>query len=105
MLLLRTRSRRQIIGLIRRTQADVWRFVAHLVDQRSADDLTQEVYLRAVPALARFRGDAAEPGGIGLALVRRTVAVHGGRAWIGPSSLGRGTAVHVVWPKRPAVAA
>ncbi len=36
----------------------MWRFVAHLVDQRSADDLTQEVYLRAVPALARFRGDA-----------------------------------------------
>lgn len=45
-------------GFIRRTQADVWRFVAHLVDQRSADDLTQDVYLRAVPALARFRGEA-----------------------------------------------
>jgi PAS domain S-box-containing protein len=60
---------------------------------------------RAFDLFARFRGDAVEPGGIGLALVRRTVAVHGGRVWIGPSSLGRGTAVHVVWPKRSAVAA
>lgn len=47
-----------LAGFVRRTQADVWRFVAHLVDRRSADDLTQEVYLRAVPALARYRGDA-----------------------------------------------
>lgn len=64
-----------------------------------------ELHERAFDLFARFRGDAAEPGGIGLALVRRTVAVHGGRTWIGASSLGRGTAVHVAWPKRSAVAA
>ena len=40
------------------TQSDVWRLCAHLVDRQAADDLTQETYLRAVPALKGFRGDA-----------------------------------------------
>lgn len=44
---------------IRRTQADVWRFCAHLVDPGAADDLTQEVYLRAMRTAPRFRGDAS----------------------------------------------
>jgi RNA polymerase sigma-70 factor (ECF subfamily) len=44
---------------VRRTQADVWRFLAHLVDVQSADDLTQEVYLRALGSIPRFRGDAS----------------------------------------------
>lgn len=62
-----------LVGFIRRTQADVWRFVAHLVDRDSADDLTQEVYLRAVPALARYRGDAPARLWL-LAIARRTCA-------------------------------
>lgn len=62
-----------LVGFIRRTQADVWRFVAHLVDRQSADDLTQEVYLRAVPALGRFRGDAPARLWL-LAIARRTCA-------------------------------
>lgn len=62
-----------LVGFIRRTQADVWRFVAHLVDRQSADDLTQDVYLRAVPALARFRGDAPARLWL-LAIARRTCA-------------------------------
>ena len=62
-----------LVGFIRRTQADVWRFVAHLVDRQSADDLTQDVYLRAVPALARFRGDAPAKLWL-LAIARRTCA-------------------------------
>ncbi|MEO7428002.1 MAG: sigma-70 family RNA polymerase sigma factor [Acidimicrobiales bacterium] len=45
--------------LVRRTQAEVWRVCARLGDRPAADDLTQEVYLRALPALARFRGDAS----------------------------------------------
>jgi RNA polymerase sigma-70 factor (ECF subfamily) len=45
-------------GFVRRTQADVWRVCAHLVDHQSADDITQETYLRAVKAIARYRGDA-----------------------------------------------
>lgn len=44
--------------LVRGTQADVWRFCAHLVDPQSADDLTQDVYARAITALPRFRGDS-----------------------------------------------
>ncbi|HYF47435.1 MAG TPA: sigma-70 family RNA polymerase sigma factor [Acidimicrobiales bacterium] len=44
--------------LVRTTQADVWRLCAHLVDRASADDLTQDVYVRAVTALPRFRGES-----------------------------------------------
>jgi len=44
---------------VQRTQADVWRFCAHLVDPGVADDLTQEVYLRAMRTIPRFRGDAS----------------------------------------------
>jgi RNA polymerase sigma-70 factor (ECF subfamily) len=48
-----------LTAFVRQTQADVWRLCARLGDPGSADDLTQEVYLRALPALARFRGDAS----------------------------------------------
>jgi len=44
--------------LVRATQADVWRLCAHLVDRESADDLTQDVYVRALTALPRFRGES-----------------------------------------------
>ena len=40
--------------LVRLTQAEVWRFVAALVDRDAADDLTQETYLRAFRALPGF---------------------------------------------------
>jgi RNA polymerase sigma-70 factor (ECF subfamily) len=45
-----------LISFIRDTQADVWRFAAHLIDPQSADDLTQETYLRAVRAAPSFGG-------------------------------------------------
>jgi RNA polymerase sigma-70 factor (ECF subfamily) len=44
--------------LIQRTQSDVWRLCAHLVDPAAADDLAQETYLRVIGALKGFRGDA-----------------------------------------------
>ena len=44
--------------LVRQTQGDVWRLCAYLVDPASADDLAQDTYLRAIPALRKFRGDA-----------------------------------------------
>ena len=44
--------------LIQRTQSDVWRLCAHLVDPAAADDLAQDTYLRAIGALKGFRGDA-----------------------------------------------
>jgi RNA polymerase sigma-70 factor (ECF subfamily) len=41
---------------IRRTQTDVWRYVARLSHPGLADDLTQETYLRVLSALATFEG-------------------------------------------------
>src|ERR1700710_2309077 len=43
-------------ALVRATQSDVWRLCAALGDSQSADDLTQETYLRAFGALHRFEG-------------------------------------------------
>ena len=43
-------------SLVRATQSDVWRLCAALGDRQSADDLTQETYLRAFAALHRFEG-------------------------------------------------
>lgn len=52
-------DRGALASFVRRTQDDVWRFCAHLVDPASADDLTQEVYLRVLQAAPRYRGDAS----------------------------------------------
>ena len=41
-------------ALVRATQSDVWRLCAALGDPQSADDLTQETYLRAFGSLHRF---------------------------------------------------
>jgi RNA polymerase sigma-70 factor, ECF subfamily len=46
-------------AFVRRTQPEVWRVCARLGDPADADDLTQEVYLRALPALSGFRADAS----------------------------------------------
>jgi RNA polymerase sigma-70 factor, ECF subfamily len=46
-------------AFVRRTQPEVWRVCARLGDRADADDLTQEVYVRALPALATFRGDSS----------------------------------------------
>lgn len=43
-------------ALVRATQSDVWRLCAALGDRQSADDLTQETYLRAFGSLHRFAG-------------------------------------------------
>lgn len=60
-------------GFIRRTQADVWRFCAHLVDREVADDLTQETYVRALGSVHRFRADASARTWV-LSIARRTCA-------------------------------
>jgi RNA polymerase sigma-70 factor (ECF subfamily) len=43
-------------ALVRATQSDVWRLCVALGDPQSADDLTQETYLRAFASLHRFEG-------------------------------------------------
>jgi len=58
---------------VTRTQADVWRLCAHLGDPAHADDLTQEVYERALKALPRFRGEAPARAWL-LSIARRTCA-------------------------------
>ena len=51
-------DREAFAELIARTQTDIWRFTAYLVDRQAADDLTQETYLRAFRSLSRFRSEA-----------------------------------------------
>jgi RNA polymerase sigma-70 factor (ECF subfamily) len=51
----------------------VWRLCAHLVDRQAADDLAQDVYLRAWTALPGWRGEASARTWV-LAIARRTCA-------------------------------
>jgi RNA polymerase sigma-70 factor (ECF subfamily) len=46
-------------AFIRAGQRQVWSLCAHLVDQESADDLTQETYLRVFRALPSFRQESS----------------------------------------------
>ena len=62
-------------ALVRETQADVWRLCAHLADRQAAEDLTQETYLRALPALARFEGRSSLRTWL-LSIARRVCADH-----------------------------
>lgn len=62
-------------GFVRATQPEVWRFVAGLVDPGSADDLTQETYLRAFRALPQFEGRSTARTWL-LGIARRVCADH-----------------------------
>jgi RNA polymerase sigma-70 factor (ECF subfamily) len=62
-------------AFIRSTQAEVWRFVAALVDPGAADDLTQETYLRAFRALPTFEGRSSVRTWL-FGIARRTCADH-----------------------------
>lgn len=64
-----------LAAFVRATQADVWRYVAYLVDRGSADDLTQETYLRALRGLRTYRGEAAARVWL-LGIAKRAVADH-----------------------------
>jgi RNA polymerase sigma-70 factor (ECF subfamily) len=65
-------DRRALEDWVRATQADVWRFLAHLTDAGAADDLTQETYLRAFGSLRRFAGRSSSRTWL-LAIARRVV--------------------------------
>jgi RNA polymerase sigma-70 factor (ECF subfamily) len=62
-------------GFVRATQGEVWRFVAALVDRDTADDLTQETYLRAFRGLADFAGRSSARTWL-LAIARYACADH-----------------------------
>jgi RNA polymerase sigma-70 factor (ECF subfamily) len=57
---------------IEATQRDVWRTVAYLADPASADDLTQETFLRAMKSLPRFSGRSTARTWL-LSIARRVV--------------------------------
>ncbi|MEU8436272.1 sigma-70 family RNA polymerase sigma factor [Streptomyces sp. NPDC029216] len=59
--------------LVRALHRDVWRYVAYLsADPQAADDLTQDVFLRALAALPRFEGRSSARTWL-LSIARRTV--------------------------------
>jgi RNA polymerase sigma-70 factor, ECF subfamily len=62
-------------AFVRSTQAEVWRFVAALVDPGTADDLTQETYLRAFRALPRFEARSSVRTWL-LGIAKRACADH-----------------------------
>jgi RNA polymerase sigma-70 factor (ECF subfamily) len=62
-----------LAAFVRRSQGEVWRLCAHLVDRGSADDLTQDVYLRAIPALGSFQATSSARTWL-LSIARRTCA-------------------------------
>jgi len=65
-------DRTALSQFIEATQRDVWRLVAHLVDPGSADDLTQETFLRAIGSLPRFTGRSTARTWL-LSIARRVV--------------------------------
>ena len=64
-----------LYAFVRATQAELWRWCAYLVGPDDADDVTQEVYIRAFRALPRYRADASARTWL-LAIARRTAADH-----------------------------
>jgi len=64
---------RALTEFVRATSRQVWRTCAFLVDRASADDLTQETYLRAVRSLPTYRAES-EPVRWLLTIARRACA-------------------------------
>ena len=62
-----------LAAFVRRTQPQVMRLVTHLCGPQMADDVTQDTYLRAIGALANYRGDAAATTWL-LSIARRAAA-------------------------------
>lgn len=77
-----------VTAFVRRTQPEVWRLCARLGDRAHADDLTQEVYLRALPALERFRGESSARTWL-LQIARHVCADHVRRSARGRSLIAR----------------
>ncbi|HEY2791888.1 MAG TPA: sigma-70 family RNA polymerase sigma factor [Micromonosporaceae bacterium] len=62
-------------AFIAATRGDVRRFVTHLVDASSAEDLVQETYLRAMRSLPRFAAQSSAKTWL-LSIARRVAADH-----------------------------
>jgi RNA polymerase sigma-70 factor, ECF subfamily len=66
-------DRLALAAAIRVSQAEVWRVAAHLVGQNEADDVTQDVFVRAWQALPSFRAESSGRTWL-LAIARRACA-------------------------------
>jgi len=55
----RAGDRAALAAAIRTSQADVRRFVVHQIGQEAADDVTQDVFVRAWRALPAYRAEAS----------------------------------------------
>jgi RNA polymerase sigma-70 factor (ECF subfamily) len=64
-------DRNALDRLVEGSYEQVWRLCARLVDEQCADDLAQDVFLRAVRSLPTFRGDASARTWL-LAIARNT---------------------------------
>ncbi|EUA32807.1 putative RNA polymerase sigma-C factor [Mycobacterium xenopi 3993] len=92
---------RALETLIKATQQDVWRFVAYLSDANSADDLTQETFLRAIGAIHRFSGRSSARTWL-LSIARRVVADHVRHALSRPRRVHHTDPEHLLHRDRPA---
>jgi RNA polymerase sigma-70 factor, ECF subfamily len=61
--------------LVRRTQPLIWRLCSLLGSPGAEEDLAQEVYVRALPALNRYRGESTVQSWL-LGIARRVCADH-----------------------------
>jgi RNA polymerase sigma-70 factor (ECF subfamily) len=66
---------RAVAELVRRTQPDVWRLCCALGSAGEVEDLVQETYLRALPRVASYRGEASVRSWL-LAIARNVCADH-----------------------------
>lgn len=65
-------DRAALTQFIEATRRDVWRTIAYLSDPGSAEDLSQETYLRAIKSLPRFTGRSTAKTWL-LSIARRVV--------------------------------
>jgi RNA polymerase sigma-70 factor (ECF subfamily) len=68
-------DRSALASFVRASQADVWRLCAHLNGRQEADDLTQEVYARALRSMSAYRGEASARTWL-LSIAHRTCVDH-----------------------------
>lgn len=81
-------DRLALAAFVRKAQPEVWRLCAHLSDRDMADDLTQDTFVRAIGALATYRGEASARTWL-LSIARRACADHVRRRVRGRNLLDR----------------
>jgi RNA polymerase sigma-70 factor, ECF subfamily len=69
---------------------DIFRFMRHMTGHReTAEDLAQQVFVRAFEGLGRFRGDASMRTWLHQIAYREFVAWHRKHRWLEPLGFGR----------------